>query len=135
MKGHPNSIAMAFRALVVAPLIAFSLAKPLEKPSAVVDLLPRQTIIPSGKPCGQNNATNRMCWKNNWNVSTDYEIVGNYPPAFNNRIVRCAAVQFREKQGVCLPADDSTTSASPMSQIGRALTGSSSRPCSSTVSA
>jgi hypothetical protein len=26
-----------------------------------------------------------MCWKNNWNISTDYEF--NTPPAFNTRTV------------------------------------------------
>ncbi|KAK4180245.1 putative laccase precursor [Triangularia setosa] len=53
-------------------------------PSPVIQLLPRQTIIPGGKPCGQNNATNRQCWKNNWNISTDYDHIN--PPAFNNRV-------------------------------------------------
>ncbi|KAL8418990.1 hypothetical protein RB594_002267 [Gaeumannomyces avenae] len=50
---------------------------PLLKPNPVVPvgaLQPRQTITPGGPPCGQNNATNRGCWKNYWNVSTDYEL-------------------------------------------------------------
>ncbi|KAK1828815.1 putative laccase precursor [Podospora conica] len=41
-------------------------------------------ITPGGKPCGQNNATNRGCWRNQWNVSTDYEFF--HPPAFSNRV-------------------------------------------------
>ena len=48
-------------------------------------ILERQVITPGGKPCGQNNATNRMCWKNNWNISTDYDTTN--PPAFNVRTV------------------------------------------------
>lgn len=67
-------------ALLVLP--DFSLASPVV-PNAVVDLLPRQTITPGGKPCGQNNATNRGCWKNSWTVNTDYEATN--PPAFNTR--------------------------------------------------
>ncbi|KAK3322850.1 multicopper oxidase-domain-containing protein [Apodospora peruviana] len=66
--------------LLAAPYLA--LANPV-KPNAVIDLLPRQTIIPGGRPCGQNNATNRGCWKNSWNISTDYEVSN--PPAFNTR--------------------------------------------------
>ncbi|KAK3934272.1 laccase [Diplogelasinospora grovesii] len=64
-------------------LLASSLtaATPLATP--VIDLLPRQTITPGGKPCGQNNATNRACWKNSWNITTDYEVTN--PPAFNTR--------------------------------------------------
>lgn len=65
-------------------LLQTALASPV-KPDAVVNLVPRQTIIPGGKPCGQNNATNRGCWKNNWSVNTDYEI--STPPAFNTRTV------------------------------------------------
>jgi hypothetical protein len=61
-----------------------ALASPV-KPNPVVDLLPRQTITPGGKPCGQNNATNRGCWKNSWGINTDYEITT--PPAFNTRTV------------------------------------------------
>jgi hypothetical protein len=30
-------------------------------------------VVPGGSACGQNNATNRACWKNNWNINTDYE--------------------------------------------------------------
>lgn len=50
------------------------------------NLVPRQTIIPGGRPCGQNNETNRRCWKNNWNITTDYE--KSWPPAFTTRRVR-----------------------------------------------
>ncbi len=69
--------------LTLLPLLA--LANPLPSPTAN-GLAPRQTIIPGGAPCGQNNATNRGCWKNNWNINTDYEAT--YPPAFNTRTVR-----------------------------------------------
>jgi FtsP/CotA-like multicopper oxidase with cupredoxin domain len=70
-------------ALLASGLLAISgaVAEPL--PDRVGPLAARQTIIPGGRPCGQNNATNRGCWKNNWNISTDYEI--NTPPAFNTR--------------------------------------------------
>ncbi|KAK0631038.1 Cupredoxin [Bombardia bombarda] len=66
--------------LFAAPL---ALANPINYPSHVIELMPRQTITPGGKPCGQNNETNRACWKNSWNISTDYEISN--PPAFNTR--------------------------------------------------
>ncbi|KAK0711770.1 multicopper oxidase-domain-containing protein [Lasiosphaeris hirsuta] len=69
-------------ALVLALLVSVSLAKPLA-PSPVIGLAPRQTIIPGGSPCGQNTATNRACWKNNWTVKTDYEVTN--PPAFNTK--------------------------------------------------
>ncbi|KAK3985882.1 putative laccase precursor [Cladorrhinum sp. PSN332] len=52
-------------------------------PNPVIDLLPRQIITPGGRPCGQNNATNRACWKNSYNISTDYDAIT--PPAFNVR--------------------------------------------------
>ncbi len=68
----------------VLALLQPGFASPV-KPNPVVDLLPRQTITPGGKPCGQNNATNRGCWKNNWNINTDYETTT--PPAFNTRTV------------------------------------------------
>jgi hypothetical protein len=68
----------------VLVLLQTAVGSPVQ-PNPVIDLLPRQTIIPGGKPCGQNNATNRGCWKNNWNISTDYEF--NTPPAFNTRTV------------------------------------------------
>jgi hypothetical protein len=55
-------------------------------------IMPRQTIIPGGRPCGQNNATNRRCWKNNWNVTTDYDL--SYPPAFNNREVSLPCLTY-----------------------------------------
>ena len=75
--------------LIVSPWLQ-ALGKPLAEPPTPVfpDLVPRQTIIPGGKPCGQNNATNRMCWKNNWNITTDYYFTT--PPAFNTRVV-CSA--------------------------------------------
>jgi len=76
-------------------------ANPIASP--VIDLIPRQTIIPGGKPCGQNNATNRGCWKNNWNISTDYEET--YPPAFNTRVVRAPAVLLCQS----LPFSDNAT--------------------------
>jgi hypothetical protein len=66
--------------LAVAPL---ALANPM--PNPVAELVPRQTITPGGPPCGQNNATNRRCWKNSWNIDTDYEATN--PPAFNTRVV------------------------------------------------
>ncbi|KAK3368390.1 Cupredoxin [Podospora didyma] len=84
MRGCFNSPTAACCAVVLGFLVSFSLANPIV-PHPVVDLLPRQTITPGGKPCGQNNATNRACWKNSWNISTDYEVTT--PPAFNTRTV------------------------------------------------
>lgn len=49
---------------------------PLLKPEPIAPagaILARQTITPGGAPCGEHGPTNRRCWKNNWNVSTDYE--------------------------------------------------------------
>ncbi|TLS29342.1 hypothetical protein PpBr36_01552 [Pyricularia pennisetigena] len=49
---------------------------PILKPDPIVPagaLQARQTITPGGAPCGEHGPTNRRCWKNNWNVSTDYE--------------------------------------------------------------
>jgi hypothetical protein len=69
---------------IVLALLQIALGSPVQ-PNPVVDLQARQTIIPGGKPCGQNNATNRGCWKNNWNINTDYETTT--PPAFNTRVV------------------------------------------------
>jgi hypothetical protein len=43
------------------------------------------TITPGGAACGQNNATNRACWKNNWNINTDYETTT--PPSTATRNV------------------------------------------------
>lgn len=58
-------------ALFLAGLVS---ATPKPYPADLIpEVLPRD-IIPGGKPCGQNNATNRGCWKNNWNISTDYEL-------------------------------------------------------------
>ncbi|KAL2200169.1 multicopper oxidase-domain-containing protein [Corynascus similis CBS 632.67] len=70
--------------IAVLAMLQPVLGSPSE-PDRVIPLRPRQTIIPGGKPCGQNNATNRGCWKNNWNINTDYEI--SRPPAFNTRVV------------------------------------------------
>ncbi|KAK4160716.1 putative laccase precursor [Cladorrhinum sp. PSN259] len=67
-----------------AVLLALSsLVSASPAPNPVIDILPRQTITPGGKPCGQNNATNRACWKNAYTVNTDYDITT--PPAFNVR--------------------------------------------------
>ncbi|KAK4148883.1 Cupredoxin [Chaetomidium leptoderma] len=66
----------------VLVLFQTTLASPVQ-PNPVIDLTPRQTITPGGKPCGQNNATNRRCWKNNWSIDTDY--LTTTPPAFNTR--------------------------------------------------
>jgi len=96
--------------LILAP---FTLANPL--PDRVYEaILPRQTITPGGKPCGQNNATNRRCWKNNWNISTDYEV--DNPPAFNSPVV--SPVQTLPFVGKIVSDLNSTTSTSPMSQRG-----------------
>ncbi|KAK4221188.1 putative laccase precursor [Podospora fimiseda] len=71
-------------ALCCAILLAlFQLVYSSPAPHPVIDLLPRQTITPGGRPCGQNNATNRACWKNSYNISTDYDVIT--PPAFNVR--------------------------------------------------
>ncbi|KAH6624065.1 multicopper oxidase-domain-containing protein [Chaetomium sp. MPI-SDFR-AT-0129] len=82
MNWSPFSPPAAF--LVAILIIQTALCSPLQ-PHRVVDLAPRQTIIPGGKPCGQKNATNRGCWKNTWNINTDYETTT--PPAFNTRNV------------------------------------------------
>lgn len=81
----------------VLVLLRTTLASPV-KPNPVEDLLPRATIIPGGRPCGQNNATNRRCWKNNWNIDTDY--LETTPPAFNTRTVCTYALHY-EPNGEC----------------------------------
>ncbi|GAB1319918.1 hypothetical protein MFIFM68171_10128 [Madurella fahalii] len=73
----------AARCAAVLAFFESAFASPV-KPDPVVGLLPRQTIIPGGRPCGQHGPTNRGCWKNNWNISTDYEHTT--PPAFNTRV-------------------------------------------------
>ncbi|KAK3369580.1 Cupredoxin [Lasiosphaeria ovina] len=86
MLGCFSRPATACCAVALALLVSVSVANPVHHaPNAVIDLLPRQTITPGGRPCGQNNATNRGCWKNSWNISTDYEVTT--PPAFNTRTV------------------------------------------------
>lgn len=88
MLGCFSRPATACCAVALALLVSVSVANPVHHaPNAVIDLLPRQTITPGGRPCGQNNATNRGCWKNSWNISTDYEVTT--PPAFNTRTVCC----------------------------------------------
>ncbi|EAQ91617.1 hypothetical protein CHGG_03552 [Chaetomium globosum CBS 148.51] len=77
----PNPVAACCAVLFFVQAI---LCSPIQ-PNPAIDLQPRQTIIPGGQPCGQNNATNRRCWKNNWNINTDYETTT--PPAFNTRVV------------------------------------------------
>lgn len=72
-------------------LVQTAFASPV-LPNPVIDLVPRQTITPGGKPCGQNNATNRGCWKNAWGINTDYEI--STPPAFNTRTVCFTVTSF-----------------------------------------
>ena len=79
LSGKPTAACCAALALLQS-----AFASPVH-PNPVVDLAPRQTITPGGKPCGQNNATNRACWKNSWSVNTDYEI--STPPALNTRTV------------------------------------------------
>ncbi|TPX16356.1 uncharacterized protein E0L32_004005 [Thyridium curvatum] len=69
------------RGIAALSLVIIAIANPL--PDPVVNLAPRQTISPGGPPCGQNNATNRRCWKNLWNINTDPDV--DHPPAFNNR--------------------------------------------------
>ncbi len=79
LSGKPTAACCAALALLQSVF-----ASPVQ-PHPVIDLAPRQTITPGGKPCGQNNATNRACWKNSWSINTDYET--NTPPAFNTRTV------------------------------------------------
>ncbi|KAK4215801.1 putative laccase precursor [Rhypophila decipiens] len=67
---------------LLTSILPLAQAEPI-RPNPVVELAPRQTIIPGGPPCGQNNATNRRCWKNSWSVDTDYDLTN--PPAFNTR--------------------------------------------------
>ncbi|KAB5577568.1 laccase-2 [Coniochaeta sp. 2T2.1] len=62
------SWALAWLAVVPEPV----LSKPMPSPVAQV-VQPSTTVTPGGSACGQNNATNRACWKNNWNINTDYE--------------------------------------------------------------
>lgn len=71
-------------AVMLLAACSFVLAKPLDSTPhqrSVPNLLPKQVITPGGAPCGQNNAKNRACWKNSWNINTDYEVTN--PPAFN----------------------------------------------------
>lgn len=78
------SLFTAACAVLLLGVSQFVSAKPLDAQPhqrSVPNLLPRQVITPGGAPCGQNNATNRACWKNSWNISTDYEVTN--PPAFN----------------------------------------------------
>ncbi|KAK4041135.1 Cupredoxin [Parachaetomium inaequale] len=82
MRWLPDKPTAACCAVLV--LLQVALGSPV-RPNPVVDLQARQTVTPGGKPCGQNNATNRGCWKNNWNINTDYETTT--PPAFNTRVV------------------------------------------------
>lgn len=48
------------------------MSKPMPSPVAQA-VQPSTSVTPGGSACGQNNATNRACWKNNWNINTDYE--------------------------------------------------------------
>jgi hypothetical protein len=63
-----------------------ALSKPMPSPVAQV-LQPSTTVIPGGSACGQNNATNRACWKNNWNINTDYEATT--PPGTTRNVSTC----------------------------------------------
>jgi hypothetical protein len=65
---------MLLKSLTVAVLYG-SLAAATPKPSRVDIRAPQasSTITPGGPACGQNGPTNRACWKNVWNISTDYE--------------------------------------------------------------
>lgn len=83
MRWSSNLSASASCAVVLTTILSVALAKPLGPASPVEVLAPRQTITPGGRPCGQHNATNRRCWRNNWSVDTDYDLDG--PPAFNTR--------------------------------------------------
>ncbi|KAK5652969.1 hypothetical protein OQA88_9449 [Cercophora sp. LCS_1] len=90
--------ASACSALVLSLFASTALSTPVHlQPTVVQNLVPRQTIIPGGKPCGQNNETNRGCWRNNWNVSTDYD--HEYPPAFNTRIFNFRITNVTNWQG------------------------------------
>ncbi|KAK3504279.1 hypothetical protein B0T13DRAFT_1841 [Neurospora crassa] len=71
-------------AVILLGATSFVFAKPLDPTlhqHCVPNLLPKQVITPGGAPCGQNDATNRACWKNSCNISTDYKVAD--PPAFN----------------------------------------------------
>lgn len=94
MRRTLNRPSAAYWALLAA-FVKTALGSPV-KPDPVAGLLPRQTIIPGGKPCGQHNATNRACWKNNWNINTDYEVTT--PPAFNTHEVRGCPLPLRMLQ-------------------------------------
>lgn len=99
-----NPLSLANCGAIFLSLFSGGSAKPLENPTPVAHLLPRQTITPGGQPCGENNATNRFCWKNNWNVSTDYEFY--HPPAFNTRTVSsylptCLGIYCADMECIC----------------------------------
>ena len=131
MMGRYNFLATTCCVVVLSLFAQSTWASPLLDASYPVlpePLLSRQAgpIEPGGKPCGQNNATNRGCWRNQWNVSTDYEFF--HPPAFNNRVVRLKSPSFRYASNTA-----STTFVSPTSPTGRALMELLSMPCSSTV--
>lgn len=131
MMGRFNFSATTCCVVVLSLFAQSTWATPLldtSYPELPLPLLARQAgpIVPGGKPCGQNNATNRGCWKNQWNVSTDYEFF--HPPAFSNRVV-CR----KSPSAVATLTRGSTTFTSPTSPTGWALMGSSSTPCSSTV--
>ncbi|KAM7197452.1 putative laccase precursor [Naviculisporaceae sp. PSN 640] len=68
--------------LFLSSILPLTQAEPIH-PDHLAELASRQVITPGGPPCGQNNATNRGCWKNAYNVSTDYDLIS--PPAFNTR--------------------------------------------------
>lgn len=72
-----NSISgIVLVALAACTSVAQADPLPLLRPEHVVPadaLQPRQVITPGGPPCGENGPTNRRCWKNYWNISTDYE--------------------------------------------------------------
>lgn len=85
---HHSSWAWACLLLFGKP----GLSKPMPSPVAQA-VQPSTTVTPGGSACGQNNATNRACWKNNWNINTDYETTT--PPGttksvrYKNPILEC----------------------------------------------
>ncbi|KAK3681564.1 multicopper oxidase-domain-containing protein, partial [Podospora appendiculata] len=86
MRGLLRTSSAACCAVLTLLTPCLALATPFQKPNPVVNnVLPRQTVTPGGSPCGQNNATNRACWKNAYSINTDYEVTN--PPAFNTRTV------------------------------------------------
>lgn len=79
----------------IAPVLSLvGLVSGTPQPLPADALVPKD-IIPIGKPCGQHNATNRGCWKNIWNISTDYEI--DTPPG------KTRTVEYRPPRACYVP--------------------------------